>query len=172
MDALLYNFAMSSVSRIGKQIQLLRDRSGFSQDELASRAGISKTTLQNIEWGSSNPTIGTLESISETLGVPFVELYDGPDGVRMPSDVIWAKGAIATLKQEIESSLNKMISSVPPLGSKRINHGASAVQKLNESDEENDLVLAFRSLNDLGRKVILDKIRQIRSQDKYKRRTV
>jgi len=47
----------------------LREQRLLSQQELASRAGISKTTIVNIETGKIRPHPATLRKLAETLGV-------------------------------------------------------------------------------------------------------
>ncbi len=61
-------------SLIGKRIQTLRQRKGLTLSELAKIAGISKSTLSEIESGKVNSTITTLWSIAKALGITFGEL--------------------------------------------------------------------------------------------------
>ena len=63
---------------IGKRITELREKKGISVTQLAKMAGISKSTLWEIENGKISPTISTLWSIANALGVTFGELvtYD------------------------------------------------------------------------------------------------
>jgi transcriptional regulator with XRE-family HTH domain len=56
-------------SLMGLRIRTLREAARLSQDELASRAGLSKTTYQNIEWGRANPEWETLAAIAGALGM-------------------------------------------------------------------------------------------------------
>jgi transcriptional regulator with XRE-family HTH domain len=50
---------------------MLRRKKGFSQQELADKANISRTYLSQIESGGCNPTIELLENIGKELCVPF-----------------------------------------------------------------------------------------------------
>lgn len=50
-------------------IKEARKSSGLTQSELASRAGLSLATLQNIEAGKANPELATLERVLQALGM-------------------------------------------------------------------------------------------------------
>jgi transcriptional regulator with XRE-family HTH domain len=54
---------------VAKSIQLERLKRGFSQQYLASKGGVSVSTLQKIEAGSVSPSIDTLESLFSALGL-------------------------------------------------------------------------------------------------------
>lgn len=59
---------------------------GLTQAELAERAGISKTGLNNIERGSADPKASTLAAIQRALeeaGVEFIPENGGGPGVRL-----------------------------------------------------------------------------------------
>ena len=61
---------------IGRKIMMLRKRKGLTLSELAKLAGVSKSTLSEIESGNVNPTISTLWAIARALGVSFGELVE------------------------------------------------------------------------------------------------
>lgn len=66
---------------IGKKIKEFRDLRGLSQEQLVGDAGISRKSLQDIENSDdSNPTVKTLEAVSEVLDVPITSLFDAPRG--------------------------------------------------------------------------------------------
>jgi transcriptional regulator with XRE-family HTH domain len=62
------------ISVVGENVRRLRERAGLSLRELASRAGVSASTLSGLESGTGNPSVETLVDISGALGVPFSEL--------------------------------------------------------------------------------------------------
>jgi transcriptional regulator with XRE-family HTH domain len=69
-----------------EQIRGARAMLGLTQAELARRAGISKTGLNNIESGSSDPKASTLRAIQQVLeaaGVEFISENGGGPGVRL-----------------------------------------------------------------------------------------
>jgi transcriptional regulator with XRE-family HTH domain len=53
--------------RIGQRIASLRKLAGFTQEELAFRAGIQRTHLGRIESGKYAVTLETLQTIAEAL---------------------------------------------------------------------------------------------------------
>ncbi|MFN3820825.1 MAG: helix-turn-helix domain-containing protein, partial [bacterium] len=59
---------------IGEKIKTLRERLGFSQEDLSERARINRSYLSHIENGKSVPTIEVAERIAKGLGVPLSEL--------------------------------------------------------------------------------------------------
>ena len=63
-------------NKICLKIKFERIKKGFSQEELAFRAGINKNTIWKIETGRISPTIATLEKICNALGLTFSELTD------------------------------------------------------------------------------------------------
>jgi len=69
-----------------QQIRGARAMVGLTQAELAERAGISKTGLNNIERGSADPKASTLAAIQRALeeaGVEFIPENGGGPGVRL-----------------------------------------------------------------------------------------
>ena len=60
---------------IGKAIKIIRIQKEVSQVELAKLAGITQTTLSQIESGKKRPGEKTLNGISDALGVSTLLLY-------------------------------------------------------------------------------------------------
>ncbi|MFC5185909.1 XRE family transcriptional regulator [Actinomadura harenae] len=59
---------------VARTVRTLRAGHGWSLDELAERAGVSKGVLVNLEQARGNPNLGTLIRVSDALGVPLVRL--------------------------------------------------------------------------------------------------
>lgn len=59
----------TAAQRIGALIRAERKRQGFTQKQLAARAGITQTVLSRTESGSGNPTLSLLEDIAAALGM-------------------------------------------------------------------------------------------------------
>ena len=57
------------LSVIGQRIQQLRKSCGMTRSQLQARSRISHSWLSRIESGQMTPSLGTLEKISEALGV-------------------------------------------------------------------------------------------------------
>ena len=61
---------------LGKRIKPLRNELGFSQEELADRAGIDRTYITSVECGKRNISIVNIEKIATALGVTLSKLFD------------------------------------------------------------------------------------------------
>lgn len=61
---------------IGRNVRRLRRRRDLTLDLLAERAGVSKGTVIGVEQSRANPSIATLCSIADALGVGVVTLID------------------------------------------------------------------------------------------------
>jgi transcriptional regulator with XRE-family HTH domain len=59
---------------VARTARALRSAHGWSLDQLAARAGVSKGVLVALEQGRGNPNLGTLIRISEALGVALTRL--------------------------------------------------------------------------------------------------
>ncbi len=55
----------------GPRIRELRTKLGYSQEEIADRASINVLTLSNIERGTSDPRLGTVQRIAHALELPL-----------------------------------------------------------------------------------------------------
>ncbi|WP_145803530.1 helix-turn-helix domain-containing protein [Kribbella amoyensis] len=74
---------------LGVNLRLRRDELGISLSELARRSGIAKGTLSQLESGAGNPTIETVFSLSNALGVPVSALLSEPPA----SDLVVVRSA-------------------------------------------------------------------------------
>ena len=66
---------------VARNTRRLRTCRGWSLDQLASRSGVSKGMLVHLEGARTNPSLGTMCKIAETLGVSLaalVELHEAP----------------------------------------------------------------------------------------------
>jgi transcriptional regulator with XRE-family HTH domain len=68
--------------RIGARVKQARSALGWSLDRLASRSGVSRRMVVNVEQGTTNPSITTLLRLSDALGIGLPELVD--PGERTP----------------------------------------------------------------------------------------
>ncbi|PZX05554.1 helix-turn-helix transcriptional regulator [Celeribacter halophilus] len=65
-----------ALSILGKRIRVGRAERGMTAQDLADRAGISRTTLYNIEKGAPGPEIGTVFEVAALVGVRLFEFDD------------------------------------------------------------------------------------------------
>jgi transcriptional regulator with XRE-family HTH domain len=70
-----------TVEKIGQRIQQLRESQKMTPKQLHARSRVSRSYLSRIESGQMTPSLGTLEKISQALGVGlncfFVPLLNG-----------------------------------------------------------------------------------------------
>lgn len=60
---------------IGHRLKNLRNSRNLSQRKLAAAAGVSNATISLIEHGRTDPSMGLLKRILESLGVSFAEFF-------------------------------------------------------------------------------------------------
>lgn len=63
------------MENIGRRLKTLRQRQGLSQRKLAQVAGVSNATVSLIEHGRTDPSMGLLRKILNSLGVSFAEFF-------------------------------------------------------------------------------------------------
>ena len=67
---------MESSKKLGKNLKKLRLKRKLSQGELSKSLNVDRAYISNIENGRMNPTLSTLEKISQALKVSIKELVD------------------------------------------------------------------------------------------------
>jgi len=63
---------------IGARVKQERQSRGWTLDQLAESAGVSRRMVVNVEQGAANPSVGTLLRISDALGVGLPALVEPP----------------------------------------------------------------------------------------------
>ncbi|MGN1053516.1 MAG: helix-turn-helix domain-containing protein [Candidatus Scatosoma sp.] len=61
---------------IGDRIKTLREKSGYSQNSLAERAGVSQTHLRRVELGQADITVGHLQLICDALEISIKDFFN------------------------------------------------------------------------------------------------
>lgn len=69
--------SLSLTAQLGRRIAYLRRLKKMSQLDLAYAAGIAKSYASELEAGKRNPSLMTLYSVAEALGVTLEELFRG-----------------------------------------------------------------------------------------------
>lgn len=62
--------------RFAERVKALRKAKGWSQEELADRAGVHRTFVSQIERATKRSTIDTVEKVANALGATCGELLD------------------------------------------------------------------------------------------------
>lgn len=70
---------MTPSAVIASAVRRERTRAGLSLSALAGRAGLSKSTLSQLEAGDGNPGVETIWAIAGALDVPFSFLFEAPE---------------------------------------------------------------------------------------------
>lgn len=63
------------MDNIGLRLKSLRSSKGLSQRKLAAKSGVSNATISLIENGRTDPSMGMLKRILESLNVSFAEFF-------------------------------------------------------------------------------------------------
>ena len=62
--------------RLAKNLRLLRQEKGWSQEVFADEAGLHRTYISDLERGARNPTITVVDKLATALGVTPGRLLD------------------------------------------------------------------------------------------------
>jgi transcriptional regulator with XRE-family HTH domain len=81
MDAQVVQRTLTSIAA---NIRRIRERRGLTQERLAELAHLEPRTIQHIETGKANPTIGVVVTIAVALGVRTSALLRPAKLVRRP----------------------------------------------------------------------------------------
>jgi transcriptional regulator with XRE-family HTH domain len=90
------------VALVARNVRRLRQERGYSQGELARRAGLSKQTLSGIEAGDANPTVVTLAAVADGLGVPAARLlteFGSLLMLRRAADAAWTEDQLSQYRE-------------------------------------------------------------------------
>lgn len=61
---------------ISKRLRWLREKTGYTQNGLAERAGVSQTHLRRVELGQADITVNHLQLLCDALGITLKEFFD------------------------------------------------------------------------------------------------
>lgn len=68
------NRSTAFIERLGREVRRRRQTGGLTVQTLADRAGLSRRMLTQIEQGTANPSLVTVDKIAHALGVDFAAL--------------------------------------------------------------------------------------------------
>lgn len=61
--------------KFGKKVRWERDKLGFSQEKLASRAGVHRTYIGMIERAEKNITLENIEKVAKALNLKLSDFF-------------------------------------------------------------------------------------------------
>ena len=64
---------------IGDRIKTLREKSGYTQNALADKAGVSQTHLRRVELGQADITVGHLQLVCDALEISVRDFFNVND---------------------------------------------------------------------------------------------
>ena len=93
-------------SALARRIRGERAARGWSLDDLARRAGVSKAMLSKIERAEASPTAATLSRIATAYGLTLAALFDdagaaGPRLVRAKDQPLWRDPKTSYLRRQV-----------------------------------------------------------------------
>ena len=74
--------------RLGETVRLLRQRAGFSIQDVAKRTGLSTGMISQLERARAMPSIRTLRLLSIALDVPISYFFETSDPVEAPRYIV------------------------------------------------------------------------------------
>lgn len=66
---------MNPQEKFGKKLKYYRTQKGFSQEELAFKAGLDRTYIASVENGKRNVSIQTIKKFLDALELTFSEFF-------------------------------------------------------------------------------------------------
>jgi transcriptional regulator with XRE-family HTH domain len=76
----LHKITMPGQSRLtadlGEAIKHQRTVLGISQEELSRRSGLQRTYISDLERGTRNPSVGSIQKIAHALQIPVAKLFE------------------------------------------------------------------------------------------------
>lgn len=85
---------------IGANVKRLRKEAAYTQEDLASKSGLTRTSITNLEAGRQKVTIESLFSVAEALDVEMGDLLPSRDELRVGgSDEIGDERTRAVLEE-------------------------------------------------------------------------
>src|SRR5213592_2964983 len=94
-----------SIMSLAQRLRELRDRSGLSLDEVATKAGISKTYLWELEKdeaGAKKPSADVLLRLANALSTTIAELLALPT-VRVKAEAVQLPPALVELSKRMQA---------------------------------------------------------------------
>ncbi len=76
LDFILFDQMSNIRVKFGERLKQLRQDRGLSQEELAKKAGLHRTTAGKIERAKTGVSLDTIERLADVLRIDEKELFD------------------------------------------------------------------------------------------------
>jgi transcriptional regulator with XRE-family HTH domain len=97
---------------LGRRIQAAREERGVTQQQLADAAGLTRTSITNVEAGRQRTPLHVLVAISQALDVPLLALLGDADlpqlAAPVPPDVDRLRGQLVALREQLDVTLRAL----------------------------------------------------------------
>lgn len=107
---------------LGSTLKSLRSKAGMSQEELASKAQVSRASVQNWEGDRRQPRRAEARRLAAALGVNVEDLKAGTERERLDAqeirDALQAALALGDA-EEMRTALNELLERIPPASDQR-----------------------------------------------------
>lgn len=88
------------INSLGQKIKTARESQELSLEALAGVAKVAKNTIHALEKGEGNPTLGTIESVADKLGIDFADLLLAAAGTTKAAQEKTTVGALTPFELE------------------------------------------------------------------------
>lgn len=99
---------MEKKASVGNKLRLIREERGFSQRELAQRAGISTNAISLIERDENSPSVSTLQNLAAALDIKMSYFFDEDETAQVLYVKAGQRPAITTKGVQIEGLGSKL----------------------------------------------------------------
>ena len=87
---------------VGQRLRDVRKKTGYSQRELAKRAGVTNSTISMIEKNSVSPSVSSLKKVLSGIPMSLMEFFDAEDSAKVEIPIVYPKEAL------LDSSVNEI----------------------------------------------------------------
>lgn len=154
---------------LGEQIVLLRNRYGYTQEDLANILGVSKQTVSNWETGIKNPRMGSIQKMADHFNVSKSFIIEGVEY----SDITLVFNKLETnrqikvynyAKQQYDEQMSNNIIALPEFHDIKLQAKVSAgTGILNLDDPDHTEVITYKGklprIYDIAFKVVGDSMK-------------
>ena len=163
-----------------EKLSRMRKEKGFTQQEMAKKAGVGIAQLRRYEGGKSSPTLEVIKNISKTLGVTTDELiFDENEGVAnnkiMDRQLLEQFEVVSVMKQHEKNAIKTILESM--ILKSKLEDIMPAQKDESWSREMKEVVTEFRKgaeeySDDEIEEIVDEAVNAVRAQDTRKEKAV